>query len=72
MPEPKPEIMPEDHFKERITFLEDLNRWHLMALDIFSSISQLYLQGDTEKTPFEIFEQTAPYTKLICEFDQMS
>ena len=71
MPEPNPEIMPEDHFKERITFLEDLNRWHLMALDIFSSISQLYLQGDTEKTPFEIFEQTAPYTKLICGFDQI-
>lgn len=70
MPKPKREIMTEDHFKERITFLEDLNRWHLMALDIFSSISQLYHQEDTEKTPVEIFEQTAPYTQLICEFDQ--
>lgn len=60
-----------DQLRKRISFLEDVNRWHLQALDIFGSLSLLYQKDEQLKNQLSIFQHISPYTRMLCEFEQV-
>ena len=54
--------------KERLSHLEETNRWHLHTLNVISSLCSLYQKPNIGKDPIHLIKETVPYILQVTPF----
>lgn len=54
--------------KERLSHLEETNRWHLHTLNVISSLCSLYQKPSIGKDPIHLIKETVPFILQVTPF----
>ncbi|MDP1707842.1 MAG: bifunctional diguanylate cyclase/phosphodiesterase [Gammaproteobacteria bacterium] len=57
------------HLQERIEHLEQVNRWHMQALDMLASMGDMHRDASRSRTPHYIYSVTRRHLARLIDFD---